>query len=221
MEYSDRLHSEYLLYRIFQVIDRRSFRVRAVRITYLDRERDKTYTHPGFFIEHKRALAERVGGQILELPNIPLPDLDAGYSANASLFAYFAGNTDFAFTSGPKGEDCCHNAVPVRLGASVVTVPYDFDATGFVNPPYAAPLPSLNLKFLTQRLHRGYCLHRPQVAEAIERFRKAEPAIYTLINEHHALTHKRKKKLLSFSRGFYNVLNSSGKTNRRILETCR
>lgn len=220
-DYSDRLHSEYLLYRIFQESDPRSFSVRAVRITYVDSKNQKSYIHPGFFIEHKRALADRIGGQLLEQQTVPLADLDSNYAATAALFAYFAGNTDFAFTTGPKGENCCHNAVPMQVGSRVLAVPYDFDATGFVNPPYAGPLPELNLKTLTQRRHRGYCRHKAQVPQAVAAFQQAQPAVTALINNHDSLTPRRKKKLLRFMEDFYATLNDPKKRDRRLLKTCR
>lgn len=220
-EYSDRLHSEYLLYRIFQEIDHRSFLVRAVRINYVDNKRNKSYSHPGFIIEHKRALAERLEAVLVKETAIPLAELDASYTANASLFAFLAGNTDFAFTSGANGENCCHNAVPLRLGESVITVPYDFDATGFVNPPYAAPLPALRIKLLTQRKHRGYCKHSAQVSDAIARLQGVRAEITALIDNHQHLTDRRKKRLLKFTKEFYTLLANPKKADRHLLKTCR
>ena len=220
-DYSDRLHSEYLLYRILNRIDQRSFAVRAVRITYVDSNRNKSYTHPGFFIEHKKHLAKRLNATILEQPQVPVADLNGSYAAVAALFAYFAGNTDFAFTRGPAGDNCCHNAVPLRAGEKVIAIPYDFDSTGFVKPPYAAPAAQLGLKRVTQRLHRGYCAHSDQLPLAIATFTDAKTDISELIDGQTELSAKRKKRLQSYTERFYKILSDPVASDRRLLETCR
>ena len=60
----------------------------------------------------------------------------------SAMFEYMIGNLDWSMRAGPPGERCCHNA-RLLAGASpagnLVPVPYDFDFSGLVNPPYAVP----------------------------------------------------------------------------------
>ena len=78
------------------------------------------------------------------------------------VFQYLIGNTDWSAFAGPRGEDCCHNVVPyVRADGTFVPVAYDFDASGIVNPPHAAPDQRLPIRNVRQRLYRGRCRAPP------------------------------------------------------------
>ncbi len=232
--YADRLHSEYLLYRIFNQFTPLSFRVRAVSVTYID-ENDKSakrYSHPAFIIEHKRTLAERNSAVLSKKNAISLKELDADYSATAALFAYFAGNTDYSFRSSPDKEGCCHNSVPLSIGSDqqagdqkgggkVFSVPYDFDSTGFVDPPYAVTADGLGLSRVTTRLHRGYCRHSPSLPQAIEQFQKAKQQTLGLIEDYAPLSNKQRKILLRYTNKFYEVIDNPKKTERLLAKRCR
>src|SRR5204862_4819667 len=51
-----------------------------------------------------------------------------------------------------------HNVVIVQdKRRKFFPVPYDFDLSGMVHAPYAAPDPRLSLKCVTDRLYRGPC----------------------------------------------------------------
>ena len=133
--FEDRLHSEYLLYRIYNLLTPNSFKVRPVNITYGYQKKKTTHTHPGFLIEHKSALAVRTGSDLVKKTKVSVNVLSGEPSSLAALFAYFAGNTDYNFTQGRRGDDCCHNAVALTKNDETIPVPYDFDVSGFVDPP--------------------------------------------------------------------------------------
>ena len=44
-----------------------------------------------------------------------------------------------------------------RADGVLVPIPYDFDATGIVNPPYALPAAGLSIRNVRVRLYRGQC----------------------------------------------------------------
>jgi len=225
VQYADRVHSEYLLYRIFNKISDLSFRVRAVDITYVDNSQSKgaarRYTQPGFFIEHKNTLAARHDGLLVKKRSMAVRELNAEYAAKASLFAFFAGNTDFSFLRSQGTENCCHNAVPLTSKGETYAVPYDFDSTGFVDPPYAAPSEDLDLLKVTSRLHRGYCAHSTSLPQAIEEFQTVRQETLSLIQDYPYLSNSRRKKLLRYSNKFFQILDNPKKTQRLLVNRCR
>ena len=169
------------VYRLLNLFTDNSFRVRALEITYVDTDRERQEKYSGFVIEHKKALANRLHGDLVETSSLKLAQLDAEHASFISLFAYFIGNTDFSLRQGP-GADCCHNAVPLQLGDLIFPIPYDFDAAGLVDPPYAAPAPNLSIRRVTQRLYRGYCEHNDLLDTAIKNFSDKRADVQTLID---------------------------------------
>ena len=84
---------EYLAYRTYNVLTDTSFRVRLARITYVDsRGKDEPLTRYAFFIEEKEAIAQRLGGMMLDVPQVHLSNLSADASARMALFQYMVGN---------------------------------------------------------------------------------------------------------------------------------
>ena len=84
----------------------------------------------------------------VEENRVSADQLDPMQSTLASLFMYLIGNTDFSLIQAQAGEECCHNAKLIRdASGTYFPVPYDFDASGFVDTSYAPePSPQFNLR---------------------------------------------------------------------------
>lgn len=214
------LANEMLVYRLLNSFTDASFRVRALQITYRDTGRDYTETRYGFLIEHKKRLAKRLQGELIESPGFKVAELDDHYSTLIGLFQYMVGNTDYSLRRGP-GDECCHNAVPIRVGDFVMGVPYDFDATGLVNPPYYQPDPRLKLRNATQRLYRGYCAHNDKLPALVQEFLQQQDQIYTLIETFDDVPGLKRDKIKSYVARFYRTLSSPKAVNSRLLKRCR
>ncbi len=218
----DRVWSEFLLYKVLNLLTPTSFRVRAVRVTYTDTANARTYEHPGFLIEHKKQVIQRLGVQALDVKRLSVRELDAQHGNLIELFQYFAGNTDFSLLQGPKGERCCHNVVPMRNPAGkVLSVAYDFDSTGFVDPPYGAPVSSLGISKLTQRLYRGYCATQSRLDESVQAFVAIKKPIGDLIDNQPGLSAARQKKLRRYTDAFYRVLEDPKVLAAKVSRRCR
>ena len=217
----DRLHSEYLLYRIYNLITPNSYKVRPVSITYSYMTKRTSHNHVAFLIEHKSDLAKRTGGTLINKPTVGVNSLSKRPSSLAALFNYFAGNTDFNFTQGPKGDSCCHNAISMTKGDEIIPIPYDFDATGFVDPPYAKHTAGPRLRSITQRLYRGFCAHKDGLDFAKERFLTTKPAIDELLATYPEISGPRRKKLQRYSRQFFSTLTNPKQFERKIQRECR
>ena len=131
-----------------------SFRVRLLRVTYVDTDRnDRERVSLAFLIEHRDRLAKRIGASAIETNMVTYPDLNASYTNLASVFHYFIGNTDYSPVTTVPSENCCHNhALFANEDGTIYSVPYDFDMSGFVNAPYAAPNPRFRLRNVLERV---------------------------------------------------------------------
>ncbi|MEM9621545.1 MAG: hypothetical protein AAF993_07855 [Pseudomonadota bacterium] len=219
------LAAEMLAYELLNLFTERSFRTRAVQMVYVDSSSDEERTHWGFLIEHKKQLAARLEGSASKLNTVARSDLIADYSALVAVHQYLIGNTDFSFTHGPPDDNCCHNVVPITLSEkeppNVLPVPYDFDASGLVNPPYAAPVASLSISKVTQRLYRGYCDHNDQALTFVAEIVQQKQRVMQHIQAFDTLPNLPVQRITRFVDKFYKVAESADRTQSRLVAKCR
>jgi hypothetical protein len=116
-QYARYVQQEHGIYRAFNALTERSFRVRMLEITYRDTDRGgRSSTHPAFFIEHVDAAAKRLGREELKVERVAPEQLDGEHANLVDLFQFLIGNTDFSQLAGPPDDTCCHNGKV--LGAS-------------------------------------------------------------------------------------------------------
>jgi hypothetical protein len=223
-KFDDYLELERLAYLLYQQVSDVSLKVRAVNMRYVDTDRGgEAMQAPGFFLEHFDSLAARMGKAVLDVPSVPLADLDPAALARIGLFEYLIGNTDWAATSAAAGRDCCHNIVPLvpTSGAGpVVPFPYDFDSSGFVDPPYAEPDYRLNTRSVRDRVYRGYCVSNPHLDTAREKLNAARPAMEAIISSARLEPKMQRKALDYLAEGFEDINDAKG-WQRGILDRCR
>ena len=133
---------EYLVYRSYAVIADPALRVRLVQVRFQNGEKPSSnQTGYAFFIEDIGRAAARHGQVWLGIQSQQTSDLDPTQLTLMTLFQYMVGNTDWSAVKGRPDDRCCHNiAVFGEEAVDLNTVvPFDFDQTGLVNPPYAAP----------------------------------------------------------------------------------
>lgn len=207
---------EYLVYRMLNQLTDRSFQVRLVRLTYVDisgsegpRERW------GFLIESDDALAERLGGTLMdEEVEVPIRDFRGRNTGLVSLFQFMIGNTDWSM-----GQH--HNFVLVRTPEDIVPVPYDFDWTGFVNAPYARPDSTLRIRSVRERVYREPCRFDIDYPALFTLFRERRAALEAEIRGVPGLDDRSKAEALEYVGEFYDVLDDPEQARRRIVEGCR
>ena len=214
---------EYLLYRAFNALTEDSFRVRLVNVEYTETDgRRKPVRAPGFLIEHQSELARRRGLEVVEVERIKAAELEPAATALLGVFQYLIGNTDWEALAGPAGDKCCHNVVPFAdASGSYVPVPYDFDSTGVIDPPYAAPHESLKIRSVRTRLYRGYCQPGPHLDAALERVASRQETIYELFRAQAGLEKKIVQRSLDYLDDFYAVVDDPRKLDREIRQACR
>ncbi len=226
--YENLLVSEYLNYRIFNLVSDMSYRVRLAKVTYRDSDNAKRRDRGpyfGFFIEHKRGLRARTGLESVNSPQINPRQLDPEWAVRFEVFAYMISHTDWSIIGGGEGSGCCHNghlfAPPGWEGAfgQVVPVGYDFDLTGSVNPPYGEP--PLRLRNWKHRLYRGRCWDKSLIDETIDEVSALKDEIRSLVLVETLLSEKRRKSMWSFIDSFFIVAGDPEKRQKWIHDKCR
>jgi hypothetical protein len=224
--YEPNVLREYLTYRIYNQLTPASFRVRLARVTYHDTSgREDPMTRLAFFIEMEEALAERLGGRVLEDEELAEglnPGLiSAGDAVRVDLFQYMVGNTDYTMYF-PSDNGGLHNIVAVERGpVGVVPVPYDFDWTGFVDARYAKPNPLLNLRSVTDRIYRGFCRPTIDYPATYVGFLEQRPNIDRMIAGFAVMEEDDRRAAIRYLEEFWETLENERRADRRIEGACR
>lgn len=221
-KYEQVILREYTAYRILNALTDTSFRVRLLRITYVDSEGKKRddVSH-GFIIEHRDRLAKRLEKNHLEIPRTKPSSLDPGYTNLVSMFHYLIGNTDFSPVKAAPGENCCHNHVLFgNEGESIWSVPYDFDQAGLVDAPHAGPNERFKLRSVKQRLYRGRCVNNGQLDDTIAHFNAKQGDIMAVLAEVEDADKRSVKTMSKFVERFYDTLDSERRVKGEFLKKC-
>jgi hypothetical protein len=216
---------EYLVYKSYVLVADPALRVRLVQVRFQDGEKSSgNRTGYAFFIEDIGRAAARHGQVWLDIPSQRPSGLDVQRLTLMTLFQYMVGNTDWSAAEGRPNDRCCHNvAVFGEEGVDLNTVvPFDFDQTGLVNPPYAAPPdPTLGIRRITDRKYRGLCEHNPELADAIAVFNQKRPELEALFKREDLPYPKDRQQALKYVGSFYDTINDPAKLEKKILDSCR
>ena len=214
---------EYLNYRMQNLLTDYSLRARLATIEYYDTDSQKvTDTKTGFFIEDQGRMSVRVAAQHVKTKRIGKEYYNQDQLHLATIFEYMLGNTDYSVVLGPADDDCCHNIIPLQAGdGQLIPVPYDFDATGIVNPSYVSPPEKLGIRSLRQRLYRGYCQNSEGFKKSFAIFHQHRNAIFDLYNNQAGLASRTLKSTLSYLEKFYESISDENKIISEFIDKCR
>ncbi len=193
---------EYLAYKLFQHISPVALKVKLAKVTYEDTagKFPKT-THYGFLIEDDEELADRLDGKLIEDFNLPAERVDFSQYAIQAVFQYMIGNADWSVALRRNVE-----LVRRKSDDQVLIVPYDFDYSGLVNPPYARPNPDFNQKTVRDRNLIGFPMSDAQKMEVIERFRPLQDQFIATCKSFKTLSPTARRDVIKYITSFYEVL---------------
>src|ERR1051325_2698929 len=202
-DYDQYVVEEYLVYRVYNLLTERSLRVRLTRMTYVDSAgRDAPLTRYGFLLEDDRDLAARNQAVLVARKGMLQEDIDPETMGLVAVFQYMIGNTDWSVWG-------LHNIKLLEDSAGVVrAVPYDFDWSGVIAPPYAKPDARLPIQSVRQRLFRGSCRSPEEFAALFDKFQAKKDAIYALYRNEPALSPKRAEQSLRYYDDFYKTIGN-------------
>jgi hypothetical protein len=221
--YEGYLAREFLIYRMFNLLTDRSFRVRWATVEYLDTgaRRPEPRTAPAFLIEADWAVAERLGLDLIEVPRIDIDAHDTAHVALLTAFHYLIGNTDWSLFDGPPGEDCCHNGKVVgNSGGPVYVIPYDFDNSGLIAAEYAVPAENLPIRRVTTRLFRGLCRWNGELPPAIAKLNRLRERFEALF-ETDVIDERARRWPLDWLADSFAILNDPESLQEEVYELCR
>ncbi|HJO12540.1 MAG: hypothetical protein QGG67_13930 [Gammaproteobacteria bacterium] len=222
--YADYIIKELQAYQLFSELSEIHFDTRLVNVSYADSERpNNSRNHIAFFIEHQNRLADRFGFSEVELNTIPREELNKQQSKLMSLFMYLLGNTDYSMIQGPEDEECCHNAKLLQNPAGeYIPVPYDFDASGFVDTTYAPePNPAFSLRNNRQRLYRGFCVSEEELNGAIAEFMESREQMTAIVADTTYVSSRSANRTLGYMEDFFEILEDPRRIEREFVDDCR
>ena len=220
--YEQTVLREYLAYRILNAVTDMSFRVRLLRVRYINSEKSGGgQERYAFLIEHKNRLASRYGLTDLQVERTTVASIQPDRLNLTSVFEFLIGNTDFSPIAGPPDDECCHNYVLFGNDIDpIVAIPYDFDQSGFVDAPYAVANEQFRIRSVRQRVYRGRCANNKYLDASLMRFRDRRDAIYDLVREQEGLDSKVRKTITRYVDDFYELINNPRDVERKIIKKC-
>jgi hypothetical protein len=135
------------------------------------------------------------------------------------------GNLDWDMTAGPAGEPCCHNMKIIGPSAAAASalrpVPYDFDMSGLVDAPYAAPPEQIRIKSVRTRVYRGICSHNAETRAAAAELRAMQAAFEAAIAAVPGLPASSARKASKYLGGFFKAVKDDAAITKNLIDKCR
>jgi hypothetical protein len=199
--YDDYLLKEYLVYKLYNLITDYSFRVRLLRIKYIDTgKRGKNDSKYGFLIEPMDLLERRLGVFQITNLNLKYRDMIPDMLDRMAIFQFMVGNTDWQVISN-------HNIKIVKDPNQRLAVPiaYDFDYSGIVNTAYSVPAPITDITDVTQRYFMGACREDSTYLRILGEFMNKKDDFFEVIENFDLLGQKSKKFVTGYLEGFFDL----------------
>ena len=217
--YQDYIMTEYLAYKLYNIITENSFQARLIKVDYYDTsgkvKAGYAYT---FIIESEKSMAKRRECISIDNEKISARSLDPETAAIAYIFQYLIGNTDWSIPG-------LHNMKLLKTTdvsrPYPIPVPYDFDYSGIVNASYAVPGDHVEIDDVTERTYMGYCVSQEHMDNAFKLFIEKEPEIMAAVQEFDLLSDGQKKRTGKYLEEFYDVIKDEKRRNSRIITKCK
>jgi hypothetical protein len=211
---------EYLVYRLFNVISDTSFRVRLLKINYIDTFKPKKpLTQFGFIIEPLEMVAARTNSSEVISLAVNQTNITPKTMNRVAIFNYMVGNYDWSV----QGQ---HNVKVIKslkydpsgLG---MAIPYDFDLTGLVNASYAIPSDAMGIKSIRDRLFLGICRTKEEFMVAIKEFSDKKEEFFKVINDFPYLNQNAKKDMINYLEEFFKDIDNQNTLIDIFLKNCK
>jgi len=201
--YEDYMLKEYLIYKMYNIVTDFSFRVRLVKINYIDTGiNGENYTRYAFLIEPVDLLATRMNSVQIDDVQPGLHNIEGALADKIGMFQFMIGNLDWFMPTLHNLEVFSRNG---SSGQQLAAVPYDFDFCGFVNTEYATARDDLNLTDIRQRAYIGPCRSEEEWRVLINEFAEYHDEFIDTIREFPYLDRDIKKDLTEYIESFYSL----------------
>jgi hypothetical protein len=215
--YDEYVLQEYYAYKIYNLLSSYSFRVRLLKVTYVDISgKKKPRSSYAFIIESVNQLARRLNGINLKRENLRLRHMDKETSTMMGLFQLLIANVDWNIPY-------LHNIKLIKTDKIVnpIPVPYDFDYAGIVNAPYPTPGENWPVDDVRKRYYMGPCPNPTNFEEKLKVFFDKREAIEALYKDPEYLSAKTIKNTIKYINDFYEIIENKNTVKSSILDNCR
>jgi len=200
---------EYLVFKLYNVLTDRSFRVQLANVRYLDSQKKlPDIERYGFFVEDDDELAERLGGRILGEEHGEPKTIDNPQYKLFVLFQFMIGNTDWSL-------DNRHNTALVQPTGTDLPipfpVPFDFDFCGLVDAPYAMPPHHLPISDVKERFFQWRGQQGEDFTETFALFQSKKDTMLRICQEFELLNEPCRKEVTAYLTSFFEMLETPEK----------
>lgn len=217
--FGDYVLKEYLVYRLYNLLTPYSFRVRLVKLTYINTGRKNDISEAwAFLVEPEELLEKRLTGSFVENDRLSMAMMNPGMMDKLAMFEYMIGNGDYSVTGRHNIKIFFNND---HSPYGYIPIPYDFDYTGFVNANYAIPGENLDIESVRERYFLGPCRYEIIHQISIDDFQSYEELFKDLIQTFPHLTLKHKSEALYYIEQYFEEIQSPDFIQRNIKSTCR
>ena len=215
----DHILKEYLAYKLYNIISDFSFRVRLVKVTYIDtRKPDKPFEEYAFLIEPTEFLTERTNTLEIETTGLSQKSMKQEILDRMAVFNYMIGNYDWIV---PKLQNLVILSQPFSENSHLgIPVPYDFDYSGIVNADYAVPPDNAPVSSVRERLFLGLCRSEEKFEKVTDYFLGKKDAFYKVIEEFPYLGERPKSDMINYLNTFYEDFDQRNTIVRKLLNEC-
>jgi len=218
--YEQYLLKEYIIYKIYNLLTPKSFRVRLIKMNYQDIQgKKKSMSQYAFFIENIKVMAKRNHCKEYTKDKVTTEGTNRNQMTMVAVFQYMIGNTDWAVP-------VLHN---IRLiypkddsTARPYVVAYDFDFSGLVNTDYAIPAPGLTeIESVRQRLYRGFPRTMGELQTVFTVYKEQKEKIYAVINNFNLLSAANRKDIIGYLDEFYRTIDNESDVQTVFIDNAR
>jgi hypothetical protein len=199
------LYEELLLYKMYNVLTPQSFNATVVRVDYVyPNGKYLEKNAAAIILEPTTELAYRTGGRELEGYSVPADSLDPESYCRSAMFQFMIGNSDW-------NQTLQRNVKMVGEPASYHVIPYDFDFSAIVSPPYALLTRDHGLQDFRDRVYLGeHFLEGMSVM--IGEFCNKKEMLYQCVREFDLLSKSRRNQIIKYLDDFYTFIETPGQT---------
>jgi hypothetical protein len=213
------LLKEYLTYKLYSVLTDVSYKVRLLKVNYINSNKQNKGTSDfAFVIEPDDLLAKRTEAVEVTTANLTQKNVKPEMMDRMAVFNYMIGNTDWSVPIG-------HNTKLFAQYYSerpdlAAVVPFDFDFSGIVNTDYAAPFHTLSLGSVRERKYLGMCRDKETFLKVLSEFNSKKREFYKVISEFSLLDERSKNDMIYYLDTFYEDLIKPEALARTLLREC-
>lgn len=210
---------EYLIYKMYNLLENKSFLVRLVRVNYNDtRGKVKTFSQYAFLVEDEKDMAARNGCIKKAKAQYNTESTHRNTMTMVAVFEYMISNGDWSVPGN-------HNIKLIyeknNAAALPYVVPYDFDHSGFVNAGYAFPSEILGTEVVTERVYRGFPRTMEELQATFDIFKAKKEAIMSLIRNFTLLKENYRKEAVRYLGEFYETINNRKEVQSVFIDNAR